>query len=434
MNTRADGARPRRVLITGIGPVSPIGTGVDTFATALFEGASGISRVTRFDPSELPVKVAGEVRDFDPEHHLGVREARRTDRFLQMGLVAAQLAWEDAGKPSVEPPRGGVIFSTGMGGLQTILDQYELLGRRGARAVSAFTVPAMMANSGAGRIAIEFGLRGPNMCVSTACASSAHAIGEAFRLIQSGRLDLCVAGGSEAVLVPITFAAFAQMRALSRNPDPATASRPFDARRDGFVLSEGACVVVLEAEERVRERRARAYAEVAGYGATADAYHMTAPDPAGTGAAEAMRGALQDAGEAPGAVDYINAHGTSTPLNDAAETRTIKEVLGPEKAYATPVSSTKSMVGHMLGAAGAIETAATALAVERGLLPPTINHRERDPECDLDYVVEGARAARVAVALCNSFGFGGHNAVLALRAPTESDGGARRAGPGALQK
>lgn len=412
----------RRILVTGIGPVSPIGIGVGSFEQGLMQGRNGISCITRFDPSDLPVKVSGQVSEFEPERFLPVREVKRTDRFLQMSLAATQLAWEDAGRPSVEPRRGGVIFSTGMGGLQTIFDQYEVLREKGPRRVSALTVPAMMANSGAGRIAIELGLRGANMCIETACASSAHAVGEGYRLIQRGELDLCVVGGGEAVLLPITFAAFAQMRALSRNPDPATASRPFDAHRDGFVLSEGACALVLEAEEQVGDRHA--YAEVAGYAATADAFHMTAPDPAGTGAAEAMAGALEDAGEQPERVDYINAHGTSTPLNDVAETRTIKTALGHDKAYATPVSSTKSMTGHTLGAAGAIEAAATALAIESGMVPPTINLATPDPDCDLDYVVEGARRVPVSLALSNSFGFGGHNCVLALRAAPRSGDGA----------
>jgi 3-oxoacyl-[acyl-carrier-protein] synthase II len=307
-----------------------------------------------------------------------------------------------------------VVVSTGIGGLTTMLAQTRVLFDRGPGKVSAFLVPAMMPNASAGQVAMEMGFTGPNVCIVTACAAGAHGVGEGYRYIVDGLADVCLAGGTEAVITPLSMAGFAQMGALSRHPDGARASRPFDAERDGFVLSEGACILVLEEAERAEARGARVYAELAGYGASADAYHITAPEPQGTGAVLAIEAALADAGEPSEAVDYVNAHGTSTPLNDASETRALKKVFG-DHAYKVPISSTKSMTGHMLGAAGAVEAAVTALAVAEGVVPPTINYETPDPECDLDYVPNEARKVDVRFGLSNSFGFGGQNAVLALR-------------------
>jgi 3-oxoacyl-[acyl-carrier-protein] synthase II len=307
-----------------------------------------------------------------------------------------------------------VIYATGIGGVQTLLNQHDVLREKGAGRVSPFMVPMLMANAAGGHIAMHYGLTGPNYSTVSACSSSNHAIGEAMRLIRDGYSDLAIAGGSEAATIPLTVAAFAQMTALTKNPDPETASRPFDADRSGFVLSEGGCAVILESEEHARARGARVYCEVAGYGASDDAHHITAPDPKGSGAALAMSWALADAGEEPGAVDYVNAHGTSTPLNDAAETAAIKSVLG-DHAHSVAVSSTKSMTGHMLGAAGAVEAAACALAIEHGVVPPTIHYATPDPDCDLDVTPNEARELDVRLAISNSFGFGGANATVALR-------------------
>jgi 3-oxoacyl-[acyl-carrier-protein] synthase II len=408
-------AQRRRVVITGIGPVTPVGIGIDDFWKGLSGGRNGVARIERFDPSDLPVQIAGEVREFEPTDHMEAKEAKRTDRVVQLAVSAAHLAHEDAGKPEYVPERTGVVIATGIGGIETLLKQHSVLLERGPDRVSPFMVPGLMANASAGHVAMHFGLTGPNMCIVTACAAGAHGIGEAYRMVRDGLVDVALAGGSEAAVVPLTIAAFAQMQALTKNPDPETASRPFDADRDGFVLSEGATVLVLESEEHARARGARVYAEVAGYGASADAFHITQPEPSGSGAAIAIRAALRDAGAEPSDVGYINAHGTSTPLNDAAETAAIKAALGEEVAHGIPVSSTKSMTGHLTGAAGALEAAATALAVRDGLLPPTIHYRTPDPRCDLDPVPNEARRADVTLALSNSFGFGGQNAVLAIR-------------------
>jgi 3-oxoacyl-[acyl-carrier-protein] synthase II len=406
--------RPR-VVVTGIGPVTPVGTGVDAFWSGLTEGRSGIGPIQRFDTSDLPVRLAGEVPDFVATDWMETKEARHTDRFVHMAVAASHLAHEDAGKPDLDSERTGVVIATGVGGLESLLASYDIMQKRGAGRVSPFMVPSLMANAAAGQVAMRFGLTGPNFCVVTACAAGAHAVGEAYRMIRDGMADVVLAGGSEAAIMPLTVAAFAQMQALTRNPDPETASRPFDADRDGFVLAEGACVLVLERADFAEARRARVYAELAGYGASADAFHITQPEPSGSGAALAIRRALEDAGEPPEAVGYINAHGTSTSLNDAAETAAIKAALGEEIAHRVPVSSTKSMTGHMTGAAGAAEAAAAALVVAEGVIPPTIHYRTPDPACDLDYVPNEAREADVRLALSNSFGFGGQNAVLALR-------------------
>jgi 3-oxoacyl-[acyl-carrier-protein] synthase II len=381
----------------------------------LTSGRNGIGPIERFDPSDLPVRLAGEVRGFQATDWLEAKEARHTDRFAQFAVAAARLAHEDAGKPDLEPERTGVVVASGIGGIESLLKQHEVLLGRGPGRVSPFMVPSLMANAAAGHVAMHFGLTGPNTCIVTACAAGAHAVGEGYRLIRDGLADVVLAGGAEAAIVPLTVAAFAQMQALTRNPDPETASRPFDAQRDGFVLGEGACVVVLEREDVARARHARVYAELAGYGASADAYHITQPQPTGAGAGLAITWALRDAGELPASVDYINAHGTSTPLNDAAETAAIKLALGQDAAGSVAVSSTKSMTGHMLGAAGAVEAAASALAIAEGVIPPTIHYRTADPDCDLDYVPNEARKADLSLVLSNSFGFGGQNAVLALR-------------------
>jgi 3-oxoacyl-[acyl-carrier-protein] synthase II len=411
-----DAPSRRRVVVTGIGPVTPVGMGVDGFWEGVTSGRNGIREITAFDTDDLPVKVAGEVPDFDPSPWLDPKEVRRTDRFVHYGVASAALAWDDAGRPEVPAERAGVVFATGIGGIQTLLAQHSVLLEKGPGRVSPFMVPALMANAASGHIAMRFGFTGPNLCTVSACSSSNHAIGEAMRYIRDGYLDVCLAGGAEAATLPLTVAAFAQMTALTKNPDPESASRPFDKDRNGFVLSEGASSLVLESEEHARARGARVYCEVAGYGASDDAFHITAPDPKGSGAALAMTWALRDAGEEPSAVSYVNAHGTSTQLNDAAETAAIKAVLGEEVAHGVPVSSTKSMTGHMLGAAGAVEGAVCALAIARGVVPPTIHYETPDPDCDLDVVPNVARPADVRLALSNSFGFGGHNAVVAFRA------------------
>ena len=405
----------RKAVITGIGPVTPVGTGVEDFWTGLTSGRSGIRRIERFDTSDLPVTLAGEVPDFDPTAWLNPKEVRRTDRFTQFAIASVKLAWEDAGNPEVVSERGGAVYATGIGGIETLLLAHDLMREKGPGRISPFMVPMLMANAPAGHIAMMYGLTGPNLCTISACASSNHAVGEGMRLIRDGDLDLCVVGGSESATMPLTVAAFAQMTALTQNPDPETASRPFDAERDGFVMSEGACALILESEEHALARGARIYAEVAGYGASADAFHITAPDPTGSGAALSMRRALEDAGEEPAGVDYINAHGTSTPLNDQAETVAIKVALGEDAARRTAVSSTKSMTGHMLGATGAVEAAACSLAIRHGVIPPTIHYRAPDPECDLDYTPNEARELDVRLALSNSFGFGGQNATVAFR-------------------
>jgi 3-oxoacyl-[acyl-carrier-protein] synthase II len=403
-----------RVVVTGFGPVTPVGVGVDAFWKGLNAGRSGIDRIQNFDPSGLPVQIAGEVRGFSPEEWMTAKEVKRTDRAVHFAVGAAKLAWTDAGEPSVDRARTGVMFSTGIGGLDSLLKQHLVLLEKGPDRVSPFMVPMLMPNAAAGHVAMAFGFTGPNACITTACAAGSHAVGEAFRLIKYGLADVCIAGGTEASILPLTIAGFAQMQALTRNPDPAKASRPFDKNRNGFVLSEGAGALVLEEAGRAVARGARIYAEVGGYGASADAHHITAPEPEGLGAIQALQAALEEAGESPDSVDYINAHGTSTQLNDVAETRAIKKALG-DHAYRTAISSTKSMTGHMLGAAGAVEAGVAAMAIHSGLMPPTTNYDTPDEECDLDYVPNQARQAEVRLALSNAFGFGGHNAVVALR-------------------
>jgi len=404
----------RKVVVTGLGLISPVGTGKEKFWQALLEGRSGIKRIEAFDPSDFDSQIAGEVRDFDVEKFLSRKEARRMDRFSQFAVCASMMAIEDAGLDVTRVDRNliGVILGSGIGGIKTFEDQHKVLLEKGPSKVSPFFIPMMIVNMGAANVAIQLGLRGPNSCVSTACEASTHALGEALRIIQLGEADWMIAVGAEASITPISLAGFCAMKALSvRNDEPERASRPFDRDRDGFVMAEGAAALLLEAEEVARKRGARIYAELKGYASTCDAYHITAPDPEGSGAARAMLLALQDAGIGPEEVDYINAHGTSTPLNDRMETLAIKRAFG-EHAYSLKISSIKSMVGHLLGAAGAIEAAATVLAVYHGIIPPTINLENPDPECDLDYTPQKSVECSIRNALSNSFGFGGHNGTL----------------------
>jgi 3-oxoacyl-[acyl-carrier-protein] synthase II len=404
--------------ITGIGLVTPIGTGTDAVWDSLLSGRSGAAEITGFDVTGYETRIACQVGDFDATAYMPPREAARCDRFTQMAVAAATLAWDDAGLgEDVDRERAGVVVGSGIGGLYTIEEQAAALERGGPRRVSPFTVPKLMPNAAAAAVAMRLGLRGINHCVASACATGAHSLGEALLAIRAGRADVILAGGTEAALTPLSLAAFARMGALSRrNDDPAGASRPFDAGRDGFVFGEGAAVLVLESEDHARRRGARPLARLAGYGATADAFHLTQPDPEGDGAARAMTLALADAAAYPEDVDYVNAHGTSTPFNDRIETLAIKRALGPESKR-VPVNSTKSQTGHLLGAAGAVEAAVTALVIDRGVVPRTINLEEPDPDCDLDYVADEPREQPVTTALSNSFGFGGQNACLVLRAP-----------------
>lgn len=404
-----------RVVITGMGVISPVGTGLEGFWTGITRGQSGIRLVENFDLSAYPTRIAAQVLDFDPSEYLDRREVRHMDRFVQLAVAAAQQAWDDAGIGELDPDRGGVAVGTGIGGMETLTEQHEILLRRGPGRVSPFFIPKMIGNIAAGQLAMRFNLQGPNETVVTACASSGNALGDAFRAIQHGECDLMLAGGTEAVLIPIAFAGFCAMKAMStRNDDPAGASRPFDRDRDGFVMGEGAGFLVLESLDHALARKARIYAEMAGYGRSADAYHVVEPHPEGRGAIQAMRRALADAGLPPEAIDYINAHGTSTPKGDIAETLAIKEVFG-DHAYRLAVSSTKSSTGHLLGAAGAVEMIASIQALQKQTAPPTINLDNPDPECDLNYVPNVPEARRIRVVMSNAFGFGGQNATLIAR-------------------
>ena len=413
----ANGTR-RRVVVTGLGLVTPLGTGIEANWESLVAGRSGVGAITRFDASQLPARVAGEVRGFESERFIERKDLKKMDIFIQYAVGAAHLAVEDAGLavPLVEPERAGVIVGVGIGGISSVEEAYLNVQTHGARRVSPFLIPRIIPNMASGQIAMRVGARGPNYATTSACASGAHAIGEALVLIRDGRQDVMLAGGAEAPVCLLAVGGFSSMRALATNftDEPARASRPFDARRDGFVIAEGAGVLVLEELEHARRRGARVYAEVVGYGATCDAYHMTQPAPEGVGAAECMTRALDDAGLSPAHIGYINAHGTGTPFNDEAETLAVKRVFG-EYAARVPVSSTKSMTGHLLGAAGTIEAAYTVLALAHGVLPPTINLDEPGPGCDLDYVPHTARRVQIDAALSNSFGFGGTNVVLAFR-------------------
>ncbi len=407
----------RRVVVTGLGALTPVGSSTEEYWAALVEGRSGIGPVTKFDPKNLPTRIAGEVRNFDPLKWMEKKEARRLDPYLKYALAAAAMAVEDAALnvEKIERTRFGVLVGSGIGGITTLLDSHKDLLDHGPGRVSPFFIPMLIINMASGLISMRFGAKGPNSAVVTACATGNHSIGDAFEIIQRNDADLMIAGGAEAIITELTFAGFCQMKAMStRNDEPTRASRPFDADRDGFVASEGAGLLILESLEHAIKRDARIYAEVVGYGMTSDAYHMTAPDPDGDGAARCMAEALRDAAVDPAEVGYINAHGTSTPYNDKFETMAIKRVFGPH-ARKLAVSSTKSMIGHLLGAAGGVEAIATILAIHHGLLPPTINYEKPDPECDLDYVPNQARKQELEVALSNAFGFGGTNATLVFR-------------------
>jgi 3-oxoacyl-[acyl-carrier-protein] synthase II len=410
----------RRVVITGLGVISPVGNDLETFWSALKAGKSGIGRITAFNISNYDCKIAGEVRNFDPKAFFkNPKDVRRTDRFVQLAMAAAKMSIQDSGLDleKVNRDRFGTIISSGIGGLKTLEDQFSILMNKGPSRTSPFTIPMLISNMASGVISMEFGLRGPNMCIVTACATSNNSIGESWRTIKFGDADIFLAGGSEASIVELGLAGFSSMRALSkRNDEPERASRPFDRDRDGFVMSEGAGVCVVEELEHAKKRGAKIYCELSGYGLSSDAYHMTAPPEDGEGAARAMKLALDHAKITPADVDYINAHATSTGLGDIAETKAIKMVWGEEQAKKVTISATKSMTGHLLGGAGAVEMAACILSIRDGIIPPTINLENPDPECDLDYTANKAREKKVRVALNNSFGFGGHNATLVATA------------------
>lgn len=407
----------RRVVVTGVGLVTPLGIGTGPAWEALINGRSGVGPITRFDAGAYASQIAAEVKGFDVEAWFEKKQAKNIDHFVQYAVAAAEMAWQDSGLSITEENRDrvGVITGCGMGGLPTIEEYHQVVMERGPRKITPFFIPRVIPNMVSGQISIRLGSRGPNLSQTTACAAGTHAVGEAFRHIAYGDCDAVITGGAEAVICPLAVGGFSAMKALStRNDAPQAASRPFDRDRDGFVISEGSGMLVLEELESARARGAKIYAEVIGYGQTSDAFHIAAPPEDGEGAARCMAMALRDAGLAPGQVDYINAHGTSTPLNDFCETRAIKTVFG-EHAYKLAVSSTKSMTGHMLGAAGGVEAAFTALTIFHGIIPPTINLETPDPDCDLDYVPLNAREQRVQVAMSNSFGFGGTNGVVVLR-------------------
>ncbi|MGI6663713.1 MAG: beta-ketoacyl-ACP synthase II [Bacillota bacterium] len=405
----------RRVVVTGMSVISPIGIGLADFWDNLRKGTSGIRRITRFPVDEFPCKIAAEV-DFEPTGYLDKREARKMDRFSQFAVVSARMAVEDARlSGSSLGERAGIVLGTGIGGMETLERETKVLWERGPGRVSPFFIPMMIANMAAGQVSIDLGLKGPINTVVTACASATNAIGEAFCIVKRGDADIMLTGGTEAPITPTSLAGFCSLKALStRNDYLGRASSPFDKHRDGFVMGEGAAILVLESLSSALARNAPIYGEILGYGMSSDAYHITAPSPGGEGAARAMKSALRSAGVSPEQVDYVNAHGTSTPANDVHETLAIKSVLG-EHARKVAVSSVKSMLGHLLGAAGAVETVATLLALKHQVIPPTINYETPDPECDLDYVPNEAREAQVGVALKNSFGFGGQNACLVLK-------------------
>jgi 3-oxoacyl-[acyl-carrier-protein] synthase II len=408
----------RRVVVTGLGVVASLGHDVGTFWASLLAGKSGVDRVSQFDPSEFACQIGAEVRDWDVTQHMDAKEARRNDRYTHFAFVAAKQAVADSGLDmgSVDGDRVGVIIGSGIGGMNTYETQLKVLATRGPRKVSPFTIPSLIVNMASGLVAIEYGARGPNFGVVSACATGTHALGEAARSILFGDADIMIAGGSEATITPFSYASFCAMKAMStRNDSPRSASRPFDRTRDGFVMGEGAGVVVLESLDHARARGARIYCELAGYAATCDAYHITQPDPDGKGLSLAMRRALASAHVAPEDVDYINAHGTSTPYNDRFETLAIKKVFGAH-ARRLAISSTKSMTGHLLGAAGGIESIICAKTIETGMVAPTINLEDPDPECDLDYVPAQARPLRARTVLSNNLGFGGQNASIVFRA------------------
>ncbi|MGD8292909.1 MAG: beta-ketoacyl-ACP synthase II [Desulfobacterales bacterium] len=406
----------RRVVVTGVGLVSPLGIGVEETWQPLCAGKSGVEEITRFDTSKFQTKIAAEVKGFKAEDFMPKKDARRTERFIAFSVAATRMAMEDSGLVIDESNahRVGVLTGCGLGGLSILEDTCVKLKREGPRRVSPFFIPMMIGNMAPGMISIQFGAKGPNASVATACAAGAHAVGDSFKIILHGQADAMITGGVESVINPTCIAGFNSMKALSiRNDAPHEASRPFDRDRDGFVVGEGSGILIIEALDHALERGARIYAEISGYGMSSDGYHMTAPPPDGSGAVNCMISALEDAGYSHDKIDYINAHGTSTPLNDLSETRAIKSVF-KEHAYKMAISSTKSMTGHLLGGAGGIETVFTAMAIHNGILPPTINHNQPDEECDLDYVPNVMRKANIEHAMTNSFGFGGTNASLIL--------------------
>jgi len=407
----------RRVVVTGVGLVTPLGTGVEKTWSALCAGVSGIGPITRFDASEVGVNIAAEVKDFQVEDHIDKKVAKHLDLFVQYAVAAAGEALRNADLQITEEnaPRIASIMGCGLGGLPTIEKYHQVAMEKGTKRITPFFIPMVIPNMGAGQISIIYGTRGPNLCLTTACAAGTHAVGEAFRSIVNDECDVAITGGSESVICPLAVGGFHAMKALStRNDQPEKASRPFDRDRDGFIISEGAGVLILEELEHAKARGARIYAEVAGYGLSSDGYHMAAPPEDGNGASRCMEMALKDAGMRPEDVDYINAHGTSTPLNDVVETRAIKTAFG-DQAYKLAISSTKSMTGHMLGGAGGIEAVFTALAIKHQIAPPTMNLENPSPECDLDYVPNQARKMKIRAAMSNSFGFGGTNAVLIMK-------------------
>ncbi|HKP93947.1 MAG TPA: beta-ketoacyl-ACP synthase II [Chthoniobacterales bacterium] len=407
----------RRVVITGMGVLTPIGNDLETFWQNLLKGVSGIDRIKAFDTSAYDCRIAGELKDFEPKNYFkNPKDVRRTDRYTHLAMGAAKMAMQDCGidLEKVDRTRFGSIVSSGIGGLKTLEDQYYVLMTKGPSRVSAFTIPMLISNMASGLISMEYGLQGPNFCIVTACATSNNAIGESWRMIKFGDADIFLAGGAEASIIPVGLAGFSAMKALStRNDEPQRASRPFDRDRDGFVMGEGAGVLVIEELEHAKARGAKIYCELTGYGLSADAHHMTAPPPDGEGAVRAMKMALNHARTTPEQVDYVNAHATSTGLGDICETRAIKTVFG-DQAKKVSISATKSMTGHLLGGAGAVETAACALAIRDSVIPPTINLENPDPECDLDYTAIVAKEKKVRIAINNSFGFGGHNATLVV--------------------
>lgn len=407
----------KRVVVTGLGAITPIGNTLSDYWQGLLSGRNGIGLITSFDPSRHVCRIAGEVKGYDPQEYMDRKDAKRMDRFAQFGVSASKQALKDAqfAINDLNAEQVGVIIGTGIGGLKVLEDQQQTYLERGPSRCSPFMIPMMIANMAAGLTAIHTGAKGPNSCTVTACAAGSHAIGDSFRLLQRGYAQAMICGGTEAAVTPLGVAGFAAARALStRNDNPSLACRPFDRDRDGFVMGEGSGILILEELEHALSRRAKIYAEIVGYGMTCDAYHMTKPVPGGKGATRAMELTLKDADLRPEQVNYINAHGTSTPANDANETAAIKKALG-EHAYKTAISSTKSMTGHLLGGSGGIEAVATVMAIANDQIPPTINLQNPDPECDLDYVTDHSRKLNVEVALSNSFGFGGHNVTLAFR-------------------
>jgi 3-oxoacyl-[acyl-carrier-protein] synthase II len=407
----------RRVVVTGLGLVSPLGIGVQSNWEALCAGRSGIGPITKFDVSNFPTQIAGEIKDFRSEDFMDKQQIRRFDIFIHYAMASARMAMDESGLKinSSNKNRVGCVTGSGLGGLTLLEHSHKLLLEKGPRRLSPFFIPGIIANMVPGQIAIEFGVKGPNMSIETACASGSHAIGEAFKMIRDGTSDAMITGGTEAVITPLGLGGFCSMRALStRNHEPEKASRPFDLDRDGFVMGEGAGILILEELNQALERGATIYAEVGGYGLSGDAYHITAPEPDGGGAISCMTMALEDAGLKPENIDYINAHGTSTKLNDISENKAIKNVFG-EHAHKLAISSTKSMTGHLLGAAGGVETIYTVLTIKHETIPPTINYETPDPECDLDYVPNVAREAKVRAAMTNSFGFGGTNGCLIFK-------------------